>query len=73
MKLGPVTKSDKRNKTMSKKFNDDIKPENYGVIVIFSIYGQYRDTWKPDSGRLFYNTYIFINSKIFSYKNWKQN
>ena len=73
MKLGPVTKSDKRNKTTSKKFNDDIKPENYDVIIIFSIYGQYRDIWKPDSGRLFYNTYIFINSNIFSYKNWKQN
>ena len=67
MKLGPVTKSDKRNKTMSKKFNDDIKPENYGAIVIFSIYGQYRDTWKPNSGGPFYNTYIFI--KTFSYKN----
>ena len=41
MKLGPVTKLDKRNKTTSKKFDDDVMSENCDVIVIFSIYGQF--------------------------------
>ena len=35
MKLGPITKIDKRNKTTSKKFNDDVMSENCDVIVIF--------------------------------------
>ena len=42
------------------------------VIVIFSIYGQFRAIRKPDSGRMVYNTYIFNNSNLFSSKNWKQ-
>ena len=47
--------------------------ENCDVIVIFSIYGQFGATWKPDSGCIVCKTYIFINSNLFSYKNWKQN
>ena len=39
MKLGPVTKLDKRNKATSKKFHDDIMSPNGNVIVIFPIYG----------------------------------
>ena len=38
MKLGPVTKLDKRNKTTSKKFDDDVISENCDVIAIFPIY-----------------------------------
>ena len=34
MNLGPVTKFDKRNKTMLKKFDDDVMSENCDVIVI---------------------------------------
>ena len=34
-KLGPVTKLDKRNKTKSKKFDDDVISENCDVTVIF--------------------------------------
>ena len=41
MKLEPVTKPDKRNKKASKKFDDDIISVNCGVIVFFSIYGQF--------------------------------
>ena len=41
MKLGTVTKLDKRNKTTSKKFEDGIMSVNYDVIVIFPIYGQF--------------------------------
>ena len=35
MKLGAVTKLDKRNKTTSKKCDDDVMSENCNVIVIF--------------------------------------
>ena len=38
MKLGLVTKIDKRNKTQSKKFDDDVMSENYDVIVVFPIF-----------------------------------
>ena len=33
MKLGPVTKLDKRNKT-SKKYDNDVMSANYDLIVI---------------------------------------
>ena len=42
MKLGSVTKLDKRNKTPSKYFDDGVMLQNYDVIVIFPIYGQFR-------------------------------
>ena len=41
IKLGPVTKLDKRNKTMSQKIEDNIMSENCEAIDIFSIYGQF--------------------------------
>ena len=41
MKLGSITKLDKRNKTTSKKFDDDFMSENFDVIAIFLIYGQF--------------------------------
>ena len=41
MKLGPVNKLDERNNTSSKKFNVDVMPENYDVVAIFPIYGQF--------------------------------
>ena len=45
--------------------------KNYDVIEIFSIYGQIEGIRKPDSGRIVYKTYIFINSNLLSYKTWK--
>ena len=42
MKLGSVTKLDKRNKTPSKYFDDGVMPQNFDVIVIFLIYDQFR-------------------------------
>ena len=36
MKLGSVTKLDKRNKNPLRKSDDDVISENYNVIVIFS-------------------------------------
>ena len=38
MKLAPVTRVDKRNKTTSKKFDDDGMSRNCDIITIFSIY-----------------------------------
>ena len=61
MKLGPVTKLDKRNKTKSKKFDDDVMSGSCEVIAIFQIYGQFGTIWRPE------NLY-FINSNPLSYK-----
>ena len=69
MKTGPVTKLDKRNKTTSKKFDDEVISENCGVIAIFPIYGQFGAIRKPDSGCIVCKTYIFIKSDLLSYKN----
>ena len=69
MKLGPVTKLDKRNKTTSKKIGDDVMLANCEVIVIFPIYGQFGAIWKPDSRGIVCKTKIFINSNFLSYKN----
>ena len=52
MKLGPVTKLDKTNKTTSKKFDDDVMSKNCDIIIIFPIYGQFGAIWKLDSARI---------------------
>ena len=65
MKLGLVTKLDKRNKTMSKKIDDNIMLESCDVIAIFLLCHQF----KVDSGRVVRKTYIFINSNLLSHKN----
>ena len=41
MKLVPVIKIDKRNKTTSKKFDDDVISANCDVIVMYPISGQF--------------------------------
>ena len=69
MKLGPVIKLHKRNKTTSKQSEDDVMSENCDVTVIFSIYGQFGAIRKPDSGRIVYKTFVFFNRIIISYKN----
>ena len=54
MKLGPVTKTDKidkKNKTASKKIDNDVISENCDVSFIFPIYGQFGAIRKLDSGR----------------------
>ena len=55
MKLGPVTKIDKKNKPASKKNKFD------DVIAIFPICGQVGAIGKPDPGRIVCKTYISIN------------
>ena len=65
MKLGPVTKLYKRNKETSKN-NDDVMSKSCDVNILGAIR-------KPDSRRIVCKMYIFINSNLLSYKNWKQN
>ena len=69
MKLGPVTKLDKRNKTTSKKFDDNVMSENCDVIVIFRIFGNFGAVWRLDSGHRVCRSYVLCNSNLLSYKN----
>ena len=46
MKIWPVTKFDKKNKNLSKKFDD----HRFDVINAFPIYDLFEAIWKPDSG-----------------------
>ena len=69
MKLGPVTKHDKKNKTTPNKVDDAVMSKNCDAIAIFQIYGQSGAIQKPDSGRIVGKT--FINSNFLSYKNYK--
>ena len=69
MKLGTVIKLDKRNVAASKKIYDDVISVICDFNVFFPIYRQSAAIWKPDSGRLVYKTYIFINKNLLSYKN----
>ena len=68
MKFGPVTKLDKKNKTTSKKIDDEVMSANWDVIVIFPIHSQFGAIRKPDSGRIACKTYIFIRNNLLSYK-----
>ena len=52
MKLGAVTKLGKRNKTTSKKIDNNVMSENCDVIVIFPIFGHFGAIRKSDSGRI---------------------
>ena len=72
MKLGPVTKPDKKNKITLKKIEDNVISRSCDVVVIFPVFGQCGAIRKPDSGCTVCKTYIFINSNLLSYKNWKQ-
>ena len=54
MKLGQVTKLDKKNKTASKKIDNDIILENCDIIAIFPFYGQFGAIGKPHSGCIVY-------------------
>ena len=67
MKLGPVTKLDKRNTASSKKFDEF--SESCDVIISFLIYSQFGAIRKSDPGRINHKTYIFNNSNLLPYKN----
>ena len=69
MKLGPVTKLDKRNRTTSKKFDDYVMSENCDIIVIFQTSSQFGAVRRLDSGHRVCKSYVFSNSNLLSYKN----
>ena len=46
---------------------------NCDAIVIFLIHGQFGAIKKLISGRIVWKNYIFINSDLLCYENWKQN
>ena len=49
MKLGPVTKPEKRNNKTLDKFNNDVMSVNCDAIVIFPIYGHIGAIRIPDA------------------------
>ena len=71
MKLGPITKLDKRNLLTFKKFDDDFMWVSCDVTVTFPIDDQFvaeqSGCWIQES--MVCKTYIVINSNLSSYKN----
>ena len=49
MKLGPVSKRDKKSKTLSKNFDENVISENHDVIVISLVYAQFGTIENTDS------------------------
>ena len=60
MKLGQITKLDKRNKKSSNDFGGDVISANQDVIVIFPIYCQFGVIRKLDSAQSVKLTYSII-------------
>ena len=73
MKLGLVTKLDKKNKTPSKNFDDKVLLESYDIFVSFPVHCQFGAIRKPDSAGIVCKAYVFITCNLLSYKNWGQN
>lgn len=69
MKLGLVTKLDKKNATTSKTIGDDVKSIDDDVIAIFQTYGLFTAIQKLNSRHMVYNSYTLINCNSLSYKN----
>ena len=69
MKLGPVTKPTKRNKTTSKKSDVDVMLKNCDIIAIFFIFGQFGAVRRPDSRHRVCKGYVFTNTNLLPYKN----
>ena len=69
MKLGTVTKLDKRNKTASKKLTVTSCRKIVASLSFLRFMAKFSVILKPDSGRTVCKTYIFINSNILFYKN----
>ena len=68
MNLGPVTKFDKRNKTTSKKFDDDVMPENCDVKIVAAISGFLVNLEQSEDQipNRVCKSYIFSNSNLSS-------
>ena len=63
MKLGPVTKLEKKKATASKKVYGDVMSANCDAIIIFSMYDEFGAIRKPDFGRMVWKIKNFVNSK----------
>ena len=66
MKLGQVTKLDKRNTSTSKNVDNNVMLATCDLIVIFLTYNRFGAIGKPDWGCMVCKTYIFINSNFLS-------
>ena len=75
MKLRPESKLDKKNTKTSNVLTMTfwIKSASRYIIVVYSIYQKFGAIRKPASVSTVCNTYIFINSKLLSYKICEQN
>ena len=69
VKLGPVTKLEKKEHGNIKKVFRRRYIRICDIIIIFRIYGQLGAIWKSDSGHVVCKTYIFIKSNLLFYKN----
>ena len=64
MKLGPVSKLDKRNKTMAKLFDDDVMSKIMTPLSCFWIFGQFGAIPRSDSRHRNCKRYVFSNSNL---------
>ena len=55
----------RETKQRQKKVDNDVISENWDVIVIFPIYGQFGEIRKLDSKRITCKSYIFINITFY--------
>ena len=69
MKLGRVTKLDKKNKATSKKFNNNLMSGNCNVMVSFGVFFPISAVRRPDSGHGVCRNYVFSKNNLCSYKN----
>ena len=59
MKLGPLSKLEKKNTTMT-------LCTNYDIIINFQIYDQFRVMWELDFGWIIPYFYYFVNDNLLS-------
>ena len=68
MKLGPVTKFNKKNTATSKTFDNNVMSKNCGDVTFSPIYDELAAIRKLDFQRMVYKTYILINNNLLSCK-----
>ena len=72
MKIGPVTKLDKRNTTS--KNDDDVMSADSDIIAFFLIHAvKFAVTWKPESGCMVYKITFSLTITFYLTKTEKKN
>ena len=66
MKLGPVTKLHRRNTATSNNLRMMSGRQIVTSLFFSPIYGEFAAIQKPDSGRMVYKIYVFINNNLLS-------